>query len=130
MEKYKLLVVDDEPSIRELLNEFLEGEGYLVKVAANGREALELVRNEDFHLVISDIRMPEIGGFELVTEVKNHNQKIGFILMTGFSTIYTEGNIRQGGADDYLSKPLDLSLLLEKIERVLFQMKLLTPRDG
>lgn len=129
MEKYSILVVDDEPSIRELLVEFLEGEGYLVKAASNGKEALELVLKEVFSLVISDIRMPEMGGFELVKEVKNYNQRIGFILMTGFSAVYTEGNIRKGGADDYLSKPLDLALLLEKIERVLFQMKLLTPRD-
>ena len=128
MDKQKILVVDDEPMIRELLSDFLSEEGYSISEATNGKEALEMIQKEPFNLVLSDIRMPEMSGFDLVKLVKKHSQRIGFILMTGFSTIYSEGDVRKIGADDYLPKPLDLSDLLEKVERVLFQMKLLTPK--
>ena len=128
MEKQKILVVDDEPLIRELLMDFLSEEGYSVSEATDGKEAFEMIQKESFNLVLSDIRMPGMSGFDLVKFVKNHSQRIGFILMTGFSTIYSEGDVRKIGADDYLPKPLDLSDLLEKVERVLFQMKLLTPK--
>lgn len=126
MEKQTILIVDDEQAIRELLRDFLVNEGFFVLTAENGKVAIETIKSQKVALVVSDIRMPEMGGFELVKLVKKMDPRIGFILMTGYSSIYSEGDVRKIGADDYLSKPLKLSNLLLKIERVLSQMKLLT----
>ncbi len=87
MEMAKILVVDDEPSILRLLQEALTQWGYQVKCASSGTDAIEAVRGEMFDAVLTDIRMPEMSGLELLKEIKRHDESIEIVMMTGYPTI-------------------------------------------
>ena len=127
MENEKVLIVDDLEEIREILSSFLEDEGYVIYTAENGREALELIKEKEINLVLTDVRMPEMNGYDLTRTIKKMYPKIGIIIMTAYTSIYTEGDIRKIGADDFISKPFNLTNVSEKVERVIFQMKNLNP---
>lgn len=127
MRNEKILIVDDSKEIRNILSTFLKEEGFKVYTAENGKKALDLIKEKIIDLIITDIRMPEMDGYQLTKKVKEERPRIGIIIMTAYTSIYTEGDIRKIGADDYISKPFELVDIIEKIERVLFQMKSLKP---
>src|SRR5438552_2953326 len=119
METAKILVVDDEPSILRLLQEALTQWGYSVKAASSGTEAVEAVRAEMFDAVITDIRMPEMSGLELLKEVKRQDESIEIVMMTGYPTIASAVEALKEGAYDYLSKPLILDELRHLMARMM-----------
>ncbi|WP_457572577.1 HD domain-containing phosphohydrolase [Desulfovulcanus sp.] len=120
METNKILVVDDEESLREICQDVLEDEGYEVALAKDGQEALAiLVDDQDIDLVVSDLRMPRMNGLELLRAAKEKKLNADFIVMTGFSTIETAVQCMQLGAADYLPKPFNIQHLLVKVEKVL-----------
>ena len=127
MKLEKILVVDDVDEIRDILSAFLKEEGYEVYTAENGKKALNIVKEKNIDLVLTDVRMPEINGYDLTKIVKEINPGIGVIIMTAYTSVYTEGDMRKIGADDFTTKPFNLSDVADKIERVLFQMKNLKP---
>jgi len=118
MEPAKVLVVDDEPSILRLLNEALTQWGYQVKTAATAREAIEALRTGLFDAAITDIRMPDMSGLELLREIKKHDDAIEVLVMTGYPTIASAVEALKEGAYDYLSKPLILDELRHLMARV------------
>ncbi len=118
METARILVVDDEPSILRLLQEALTQWGYQVKCAASGTEAVEAVRAEMFDAVITDIRMPEMSGLELLKEIKRHDESIEVVMMTGYPTIASAVEALKEGAYDYLSKPV----LLDELRHLMTRM--------
>ena len=118
MEPAKVLVVDDEPSILRLLNEALTQWGYQVTTAANAREAIEALRTGLFDAAITDIRMPDMSGLELLREIKKHDEAIEVLVMTGYPTIASAVEALKEGAYDYLSKPLILDELRHLMTRV------------
>ncbi|MBI2014854.1 MAG: sigma-54-dependent Fis family transcriptional regulator [Candidatus Rokubacteria bacterium] len=118
MEPAKVLVVDDEPSILRLLNEALTQWGYQVTTAANAREAIEALRTGLFDAAITDIRMPDMSGLELLREIKKHDDAIEVLVMTGYPTIASAVEALKEGAYDYLSKPLILDELRHLMARV------------
>jgi DNA-binding NtrC family response regulator len=118
METAKILVVDDEPSILRLLQEALTQWGYQVKCAASGTEAVEAARAEMFDAVITDIRMPEMSGLELLKEIKRHDESIEVVMMTGYPTIASAVEALKEGAYDYLSKPV----LLDELRHLMTRM--------
>src|SRR5260370_38604796 len=81
MEMGKILVVDDEPSILRLLQEALTQWGYQVKCASSGTDAIEAVRGEMFDAVLTDIRMPELSGLELLKEIKRHDEPTEIVML-------------------------------------------------
>src|SRR5438477_3675966 len=119
METAKILVVDDEPSILRLLQEALTQWGYSVKCASSGTEAVDAVRGEMFDAVITDIRMPEMSGLELLKEVKRQDESIEIVMMTGYPTIASAVEALKEGAYDYLSKPLILDELRHLMARMM-----------
>jgi len=127
MRNEKILIVDDSKEIRNILSTFLKEEGFEVYTAENGKKALDLTKEKVIDLIITDIRMPEMDGSQLTKIMKEERPRIGIIIMTAYTSIYTEGDIRKIGADDYISKPFEFVDMSEKIERVLFQMKSLKP---
>jgi len=127
MRNEKILIVDDSKEIRNILSTFLKEEGFKVYTAENGKKALDLIKEKIIDLIITDIRMPEMDGYQLTKKVKEERPRVEIIIMTAYTSIYTEGDIRKIGADDYISKPFELVDIIEKIERVLFQMKSLKP---
>src|SRR6059036_1970673 len=119
MEVAKILVVDDEPSILKLLQEALTQWGYQVECVGTGAEALEAIRTGLYDAAITDIRMPEMSGLDLLREIKRHDESIEVIVMTGYPTISSAVEALKEGAYDYLSKPLILDELRHLMSRMM-----------
>lgn len=113
----RVLVVDDDPTILEVISTFLESKGYSVETSANGQQALESIEQAEFDLVISDIEMAGMNGFELLRRIRESYPKIGIILMTGYEEAHPLSAALRAGADGYISKPFSLrkfSLIFEQ----------------
>jgi two-component system response regulator PilR (NtrC family) len=104
-----ILVVDDELSMREFLKILLEKEGYQAVTASDGEKALKAIEMQEFDLVISDIRMPGMGGLELLDSVKKVNPELPFIMITAFASPEDAVQAMKHGAFDYITKPFKLS---------------------
>jgi two-component system response regulator PilR (NtrC family) len=111
----RILVVDDERSMRELLAIVLRREGYEVLLAENGRSAVEALEREPVDLLISDIKMPDMSGVEVLRAAKQVDQDILGIMITAFASTETAVEAMRLGACDYLSKPFDIDLLKMKV---------------
>jgi two-component system, NtrC family, response regulator PilR len=118
----KLLIVDDEQGMRQLLSIVFGREGHSVRVAENGRRALDLLREEAADLVVSDVKMPDMGGIELLREARELLPEVAVVMMTAFATVDTAREAFKLGADDFITKPFDvdeLKLIVAKaLERV------------
>ena len=119
METAKILVVDDERSILVLLKEALSQWGYHITTAASATEALGVLKSELFDALITDIRMPDMSGLELLREVKKQDESIEVVMMTGYPTIASAVQALKEGAYDYLSKPLILDELRHLMSRMM-----------
>ena len=119
MDPAKVLVVDDERSILLLLKEALSQWGYQVTVASSAADALNLLKSELFDALITDIRMPDMSGLELLREVKKQDESIEVVMMTGYPTIASAVQALKEGAYDYLSKPLILDELRHLMSRMM-----------
>jgi DNA-binding NtrC family response regulator len=118
MELMKILVVDDEAPIREVVKKGLsQMGGYSVEVAQNGLEAMEKIENDVFDLVLTDLKMPEMDGIELLKTIKGTRPEVMVILMTAYGSIETAVEAIKIGADDYITKPIDLNELLIHISK-------------
>ncbi|MDR0331793.1 MAG: sigma-54 dependent transcriptional regulator [Chitinispirillales bacterium] len=113
MEKRNILVVDDKDFMRESISEVLTRKGYAVKAAASGAEALEIFVGELFDLVISDFKMPQMTGVQLLEKIKEINPDVPFLIFTGFGDIKTAVEAMEKGAFSFLEKD---DSLLQKIE--------------
>ncbi len=111
----RILVVDDERSMRELLAIVLRREGYDVLLAENGRAAIEALERERVDILISDIKMPDLSGVEVLRAAKRIDQNILGIMITAFASTETAVEAMRLGACDYLSKPFDVDLLKMKV---------------
>src|SRR5215469_9777086 len=121
----RLLVVDDERNIRVRLASFFEGCGHVVQTAGSGKEALELLAsNESADLVLTDYRMAELNGVELLQQIKRQLPDTTVILMTAYGTIENAVMAMKAGAYDYLAKPFSLEQVQHVVERALEVQKL------
>jgi two-component system response regulator PilR (NtrC family) len=111
----RILVVDDERSMRELLAIVLRREGYEVLLAESGRAAVDMLEREAVDILISDIKMPDISGVEVLRAAKRIDQDILGIMITAFASTDTAVEAMRLGACDYLSKPFDVDLLKMKV---------------
>ncbi len=117
--KNRILVVDDEEALRVVLSAELEGEGYQVTSAADGQEAINILTSNEFDLILLDIKMPNVDGFEVLKFVKDHWPKTKVVMLTGFADLKNAIESKKLGAEDFVSKPYDLVDLLTTVERVL-----------
>lgn len=118
-DKSRILVVDDEEALRTVLSSELAGAGYEVSSAADGDEAISIVQNKKFDLILLDIKMPKVDGFEVLKFIKPKYPAIKIIMLTGFADLKNAIESKKHGAEDFVSKPYDLVDLLTTIERVL-----------
>jgi two-component system, NtrC family, response regulator PilR len=119
-----ILVVDDELGMRQFLTHLFQRDGHSIRVAENGRQAMELLRQQPADVVISDVKMPDMGGIELLRAARELQPDIEVIMMTAFAN---EGAAHEAfllGAFDFVSKPFDNDLLKEKVARALKQISL------
>jgi DNA-binding NtrC family response regulator len=115
----RILVVDDEELNRDLLQQILEREGYQVAIAANGQEALALLRQEIFHVVLTDLKMPGMTGVEVIRELKMLAPSTMGIIHTAYGSVETAVEAMKAGAYDYVTKPVRRDELLVVIQRAL-----------
>jgi DNA-binding NtrC family response regulator len=113
----RLLVVEDDNSVRNTITTFLELEGYSVDAVSSTREALERLRDDAYPIVISDIYLDERTGLDVLATARQKNPNCAVILMTGRGTIETVMKATQGGAFDYIAKPFELDRMLDTIKR-------------
>ena len=106
-----VLVVDDEENLLVLLDRVLSKEGYQVKTAIDGYEALEFLDENDISVALIDIRMHPIGGIDLLVEIKKRSPSTHVIMISSFLTTENESRCIQYGAIDYLPKPLEIQKL-------------------
>jgi len=121
----RVLVVDDHPLIREHLRVFLQNDGFEVETAADGRSALEALRGGLFHLAITDLRMPDFGGLELLTAVRREKLPLGVIVLTGHGDTAVALDAMKAGADDFVTKPYEPDHLRFLVQRILERRRLI-----
>ncbi|MEQ9300609.1 MAG: sigma-54 dependent transcriptional regulator [Cyclobacteriaceae bacterium] len=122
----KVLIIDDEKSIRQTLREILEYEKYQVEEAENGEMGLEMVLANNYDLVLCDIKMPKMDGIEVLEKVKLQGLESPFIMISAHGTIETAVEATKKGAFDFIQKPPDLNRLLLTIRNALDKSKLIT----
>ncbi|WP_267740167.1 sigma-54-dependent transcriptional regulator [Myroides injenensis] len=122
----RILIVEDESAIRRVLKKILEEESseYVVDTAEDGEDGLQKITNEDYDLVISDIKMPKLNGEELLIEAKKIKPQTVFVMISGHGDLETAVNTMRLGAYDYISKPPDLNRLLTTVRNALDTSKL------
>jgi two-component system NtrC family sensor kinase len=120
----KILIVEDEPRLRTNLKLLLTGEGYDVTTAANGPEAIQYLQRERFALVIMDIVMEEMSGFEVMEQITAHGLETLVIVITGFASVGSAIEALHKGAYDYIPKPFDFEMMKFAIMRALEKVRL------
>lgn len=116
-ERVTILVVDDEPMMRDLLEKILLRDGYQVLTAADGVEALKMLAIEPVSIILSDLKMPNMDGFDLLRAVKKEYAHLGMVIMTSFGDTYTVKDALLLGADEYITKPFksfEISMVIER----------------
>ncbi len=114
-----ILVVDDEPMIRDGLSEYLNSEGFVCETATTGHEALERLSSQPFALVVTDLQMPEMNGVQLIESLSKKHPDVASIMITGVGDLDTAVQTMKHGASDYITKPFDLRQVVGSVKRAL-----------
>lgn len=112
---FRVLVVDDELVVRDSLKEWLEVEGFSVDMAGSGREAVELISQNEYGLMLLDIKMPGMDGVEVLRLAREMRESLPVLMMTAYATVETAVGAMKLGARDYLMKPFDIEALIAKV---------------
>src|SRR5689334_23619176 len=115
--KGRILIVDDEPSMREMLRIVLRRDGYDVQLADSGREAIDQLRQNNFDLLLSDIKMPDVSGVDVLRAAKEINRDLVAFMMTAYASTSTAVEAMPLGAVDYFTKPFSMDALRLKIRQ-------------
>jgi DNA-binding NtrC family response regulator len=118
-DRHNLLVVDDEAVIREGMRRILATAGYHVEISASGRTAIEKIQEQDFDVVITDLKMPGMDGIEVLKTIKILQPEVPVIIITGYSTVDTAVDAMKNGAFDYIAKPFTSELILDKLHKAI-----------
>ena len=124
MNNAKILVIDDESGIRSSLKGILEDEGFAVKTTDTGEKGLELLKTENFDLILLDIWLPEMNGIEVLEKIKSQRKNIQVVMITGHGTVDSAVKATKLGAFNFLEKPLSLEKVLLTTKNALRQKKL------
>ena len=123
-QKKRVLVVDDEEGMRQILTEYLDEFGYDVVCAVNGQEAIQKYKSRHFDIVLSDLVMSPMGGLELLGEIRKVDPEAVFIMMTGYPSLNSAMDAMKRGARDYITKPFNIDEIRLKIDRVFLERSL------
>ena len=125
-----LLIVDDELSMRQFLTHLFQREGHSIRVAENGKAAMAQLRQQSADVIISDVKMPDMGGIELLRAARELNPEIEVIMMTAFANEQTAHEAFLLGAFDFVHKPFDNELLKEKVARALQKISIVKEKQA
>src|SRR6478672_7193061 len=126
----KILIVDDEQSYRQLLTLVFQEEGHSVRTGMNGRQALELIAEEPAEIIISDVKMPDMDGIQLLRSLRETQPQIGVVLMTAFASVDTAREAFKLGADDFIQKPFDVEELKLIVRKTLEKQELIAENEA
>jgi DNA-binding NtrC family response regulator len=115
MQQPRILVVDDELLIRDLLYDFFSGQGWDISVAENGAKALEILERKEIDLLLTDLRMPEMDGITLTSEVRENYPQIPIVIMTAYPSVETAVEAIRHKVADYVVKPFNVNQLLKTL---------------
>jgi len=118
-EHARILVVDDDESIREVLKAILEDEGYTVESVDTAKKAVQKTKRKIYNLALIDIRLPDMEGIELLTKMSDATPKMRKVIITGYPTLQNAVEAVNKGADVYIVKPFDMEKVLETIKEQL-----------
>lgn len=121
MKKRNILFVDDDPEMRELVQEFFQPEGYVVSVAVNGKDALSQIAALDFDCVVTDLRMQEMDGLSLLKEIHGQKTQLPVVLITAFGSIETAVEAIKEGATNFVPKPFKMQTLKAIVDKAVDQ---------
>ncbi|PYJ78593.1 MAG: sigma-54-dependent Fis family transcriptional regulator, partial [Verrucomicrobia bacterium] len=113
----RILIVDDDPGQRSLLDSFLKSQGFDTAPVASGEQALEVLRGAEFSMMISDVRMPGISGLETLRRARQEHTVLPVLLVTAYADIREAVGAMRDGAVNYLAKPIDLDELLASVQQ-------------
>ena len=119
MEKKKTLVIDDEQIVLDSVSQILTDENYKVDISLSGREGLNQALQRDYDIVLTDIRMPDIGGMRVLRDIKRAKPSLPVIIITGYATVQSAIQSMKLGAADYLEKPFEPEHLLKAVASAL-----------
>lgn len=119
MDAKRILVVDDQESMRDMLADLLDMMGHETCKASGGNEALERLAQDDIDLVIVDLNMPQMDGMELTKRIKARTPQLPVLVITGYATFHTERQILAGGADGCLPKPCTIHRVRDSVANAL-----------
>src|SRR5712692_1130534 len=125
-----LLIVDDELGMRQFLTHLFQRDGHNVRVAENGARAMELLRQEPADLIMSDVKMPDMSGIELLRAARELLPETEVIMMTAFANVETAREAFLLGAYDFVQKPFDNDLLKETVARALEKISLIKEKEA
>jgi putative nucleotidyltransferase with HDIG domain len=123
-ESNRIMVVDDEQVIRDVLSDFFTSENFVVESVSNGEDALKELESKHYDLVLTDMKMPGLSGIDLLRQIKERKLDTLVIIMTGFGTVDTAVEAMKMGAFDYINKPFKLDELIQVIRRAMNQQRL------
>ena len=126
MKTPKVLIVDDDPAIRNLLVQFVGESGYQAEGAPDGEAAIELVERDSFDAVLTDLKMPRLGGIDLVRRLKGVDPNLPVIVITAYPTVESGVSALKLGASDFISKPFRTGEIKILLDRLLMERRLLT----
>jgi CheY-like chemotaxis protein len=115
----RILVIDDEPPIAELLHDALAGEGHAVMTALSGTSGVELARSNPFDLVLTDLGMPDMSGWEVASRIRSAHPGVPVVLVTGWGTTISHDEVERRGITAVVHKPFEIKELLDTTQRVL-----------
>jgi DNA-binding NtrC family response regulator len=115
-EQARILIIDDEETVRKSLAAVLEDKGYLVDTAENGKEAIQKSKAKIYNLALVDLRLPDMDGIELLTAMRNTTPKMVKIIITGYPSLENAIEAVNRGADSYMVKPYSMEKLLDTIK--------------
>ncbi len=113
MDKHTILLVDDDPEFRKAMGKMFEKSGYAISIAGDGQEALDRLSNETFDLIISDLRMPNLDGMELMGELRRRGLETPIVFLTAFGEVESYMDLMNLGAFEYVNKPVKGQVILD-----------------
>ena len=119
--KKRILIIDDEPSIRKVLAAHLTHDGYEVETAKDGGEGISKIDSAQFHAVVTDLRMPNIGGLEVLHWASRNHPGLPVIIITAHGTVDTAVEAIKLGAHDYVTKPFDVDNMIDIVNENLLK---------
>jgi DNA-binding NtrC family response regulator len=127
MEKKKALVIDDEQIVLDSVSKILEDENYEIDCSLSGREGLKRALEEEYDIILTDIRMPDIGGMKVLRDVKRAKPSIPVVIITGYASVKSAVQAMKLGAADYLEKPFTPDQLLKAVDSAINTAATQTP---